>query len=404
MNSGPTRLLDLTRTVSRLGRGSLTGIDRVELAYLEHFLTQPEPVFCLVRTALGFVLLDRVGAGGLLNRVLGNTVLGHADKLALLTLRHLPQNAKAESEVRRLAVGRCLPMRLAAMLRRALPAGTTYVNVGHANVADRVMRAVKSVPDAKVMVMVHDTIPIDYPQYCRPGMQAVFAQKLAVISRYADGVIHTARCTGAQTENHFTKIGRVPRSIVAPLGIVLARPDAAELAQTIRPYFVVLGTIEPRKNIELLVKVWRELQNRSGPVPHLYVIGNKGWAAASLFDALNELAAGGTVTLLHNLSDNAVVALLQGAQALLFPSLAEGYGLPPLEAAALGVPVIASKLPVVVELLADYPVYLDTSDVYAWVDRINDQMTHRTPKPNAKLQIQVPPSWSDHFAAVFQEG
>lgn len=397
MISATAWLLDLTRLVSRVGRGPLTGIDRVELAYLEHFLTLPAPVFALVRTALGHVLLDRHGAQGISDRVQGKVPLGPADLLGLFTQRHLPQSLRAEADARRLASARCLPLRLATMLRRRLPRGTAYVNVGHANLSPRVMQAVRAIPDAQIVVMVHDTIPLDYPQYCRPGMQAAFAKKLAVVAEHADFVLHTAQSTRMQTELHFNPI---PAGIVAPLGVEISPPDARLLGATKPPYFVALGTIEPRKNIGLLVKVWRELQNGSGPVPHLYVVGNRGWAEPALYNDLAALVADGHATMMHDLSDGAVTALLQGARALLFPSLAEGYGLPPIEAAALGVPVLAGKLPVVVEMLGDYPVYLDTSDVYAWVSVVHHQIGPRMQPSGAQQDNRVPPTWADHFDHV----
>ena len=397
MVSAPAWLLDLTRLLSRVGRGPLTGIDRVELAYLEHFLTLPAPIFALVRTAVGYVLLDRHGAQGISDRVQGKVPRGPADLLGLFTQRHLPQSLRAEADARRLAFARCLPFRLATMLRRRLPRGTAYVNVGHANLSPRVMQAVRAIPEAQIAVMVHDTIPLDYPQYCRPGMRDVFAQKLAVVAEHADFVLHTAQSTRMQTELHFKPI---PAGIVAPLGVDIALPDAQLLGATKPPYFVVLGTIEPRKNIGLLVKVWRELQSGSGPVPHLYVVGNRGWAEPALYNDLAALAADGHATLLHSLSDGAVTALLQGARALLFPSLAEGYGLPPIEAAALGVPVLGGKLPVVVEMLGDYPVYLDTSDVYAWVKAVHHQMRPCVQQSDAHQDNPVPPTWADHFDHV----
>lgn len=398
MISASAWLLDLTRLVSRLGRGPLTGIDRVELAYLQYLLARREPLFALVRTALGFVVLDRAGAGGMLDRVLGKVPLGPADLLGLMTQRHLPPALRAESDARRLAVARCLSVRLGATLRRVLPCGAVYVNVGHANLSARVLRAIKSVVDARIVVLVHDTIPLDYPQYCRPGMALAFAKKLAVVEGHADFVVHSAKCTRQQTETHFT---RIPPGIVAPLGVDTTLRDAGAPVAADCPYFVVLGTIEPRKNIGLLVKVWQKLQTIHGPVPHLYVIGNRGWAEPALFDDLAALVAGGHASVLHSLSDGAVVALLNGASALLFPSYAEGYGLPPIEAAALGVPVIAGNLPVVVEMLDDYPVYLDTSDVYAWTEAITQQMKHQMPQHNADRQIRVPPNWADHFELVF---
>ena len=394
-------LLDLTRLVSRLGRGPLTGIDRVELAYLRYLLLRTEPLFGLVRTALGYVLLDRDGARGVLDRVQGCVPLGPPDILGLMTQRHLPQSLRAEADMRRLALARCVAVRLGATLRRVLPPRTAYVNVGHANLSARVMQAVKSVSDLQILVMLHDTIPLDHPKFCRAGGAKAFAEKLAVVAACADMVVHTARCTKAQTEAHFAKTGRVPPGFVAPLGVAIGMADFAGLGETKPPYFVALGTIEPRKNIGLLVRVWRAMQARTGAVPHLYIVGNRGWAEHALYDDLDQLTAAGNVTVLHNLSDGAVVALLCGAQALLFPSLAEGYGLPPMEAAALGVPVLAGNLPVVVEMLSNYPVYLDTSDVYAWVDAVDFEMTHRVPRLDAQKQTRVLPSWEDHFDVVF---
>ena len=363
-------------------------------------LLRTEPLFGLVRTALGYVLLDRDGARGVLDRVQGCVPLGPPDILGLMTQRHLPQSLRAEADMRRLALARCVAVRLGATLRRVLPPRTAYVNVGHANLSARVMQAVKSVSDVQILVMLHDTIPLDHPKFCRAGGAKAFAEKLAVVAACADMVVHTARCTKAQTEAHFAKAGRVPPGFVAPLGVAVGMADFAGLGETKPPYFVALGTIEPRKNIGLLVKVWRAMQARTGPVPHLYIVGNRGWAEPALYNDLAGMVADGHATLMHGLSDGAVTALLQGARALLFPSLAEGYGLPPIEAAALGVPVLAGKLPVVVEMLGDYPVYLDTSDVYAWVSAVHHQIRPRMQPSGAQQDNRVPPTWADHFDHV----
>lgn len=379
----------------------MTGIDRVELAYMQHLLMRPEPLFGLVRTALGFVLLDRAGMWGVADRAVGQVPLGRADVLGLLTQRHLPQRVRAEADARRLSMARCLPHRLGALLRRALPGGTAYINVGHANLSARVVQAVRSRPGWRIVVMLHDTIPLDHPQFCDARVTRAFAEKLRLVSTYADQVIHSAKCTRQQTEGHLARAGRIPSGVTAPLGVVLATPDARTLGQIKDPYYVALGTIEPRKNISLLVDIWTCLQEGPDPVPHLYIVGHRGWADPALFQALDALVATGAVTMRHDLGDAAVSALLHGAQALLFPSFAEGYGLPPIEAAALGIPVLTGKLPVVVERLGDYPVYLDTSDVYTWAKTINQQMKHRTQGRDAGRHYRIPPTWADHFDQVF---
>ena len=116
------RLLDLTRLVSRAGR-PLTGVDRVEFAYLEHLLLSG-PRWGLVRTSLGYVLLDDRGCATLRDRLTDNA-WGPPDWMS----RKLdPIRARAEAELRRLCIGRCLPIGLGRMLRTHLPRGLTYLN------------------------------------------------------------------------------------------------------------------------------------------------------------------------------------------------------------------------------------------------------------------------------------
>lgn len=408
MLAPPARLLDLTRLVSRLGRQALTGVDRVELAYLAALLAGPLPVFGLVRTALGFVLLDAAGAQAVLQRATGAVPLGTADLLGRLSRANDPLRARAEADLRRLALARCARPPLARMLRRHLPPGFHYLNVGHANLAERVMRALRHGGAARVAVLVHDCIALDHPEFTRPGISAVFARKLAVVAAHADLVIHTTQDCRARTEAHLAVLGRVPPGVVAALGVPVARPDAGLLPPDLdltRPYYVTIGTIEPRKNHALLLDVWDQLPARlpGTALPRLFILGSRGWADAAVFarlDAAN--CAGGSVRELPGLPDAAVAALLQGAQALLFPSLAEGYGLPPLEAMKLGVPVICAPLPVFRETLGDYPVYLEFANSYSLLETITNAALGRD---HDKVQMRpgrrrALPDWPGHFNLV----
>ena len=101
----PARLLDLSRLVSRAGRRP-TGIDRVELAYLKAFLADTVPVFGLIRSAWGFLLLDRQGCQALLDRVSGHVSWGQADLLSRLRRNLSPARQCAESDLRRVAMAR----------------------------------------------------------------------------------------------------------------------------------------------------------------------------------------------------------------------------------------------------------------------------------------------------------
>jgi len=389
----PARLLDLTRLVSRLGRGPLTGVDRVERAYLTELLRREAPLFGLVRTAAGYLLLDRVGMQAVAGLVAGGP-LGPADLLSRLTNRHQALRGQAEATVRRLAVARASHIGLARLLRR-LPDGATYLNVGHSNLSDRTLACLHR--RFRIAVLLHDTIPLDRPEFARPDTVPSFHRKIAATSRHADLVIHTAAPTRAVSETHLLRAGRVPAGVVAHLGVVPPVPTQAPAGLSLaQPYFLALGTIEPRKNHALLLQVWADLGRREPP-PRLVVIGAQGWADRALFD---RLAAAPGVTVLSGLPDGEVAALLHGAAALLFPSLAEGFGLPPVEAASLGIPVIASDLPVIRDLLGDYPIYLDPTDSYSWVETVKTLSL-----PDAPVRRQnprPPPSWADHFNTVLK--
>jgi glycosyltransferase involved in cell wall biosynthesis len=377
-------LLDLSRLVSRSGRGQMTGIDRVEAAYLAHLLGQDRPLFGLIRTRWGFLLLgqkgcaalhDMVGAPAGLRQTLGQT-LGQT----LATLRPL-------ALLRR-------PHILLSNLLSHVQQGAVYVNVGHTNLSASVLRAVQHC-GLKSAVLIHDTIPLDHPEFASDGTHAPFAAKIAATARFATQVIHISADARAKTEAYFAASGRLPPAILAPLGITLAQPAPSPVTPT-RPYFVALGTIEPRKNLKLLFDLWPNLPQ---PAPQLVVIGGKGWADAALFAQMAQLQAQGDVLHGENLSDGAVVSLMQGARALLFPSLAEGFGLPPLEAAGLGTTVVASDLPVLREVCGDFPVYLDPRDSYSWMETIKT-LAQNQPRAGKKQNL---PLWADHFKVVLTQ-
>ncbi|MDE3028246.1 MAG: glycosyltransferase [Paracoccaceae bacterium] len=401
------RLLDLTRLVSRAGKEALTGVDRVELAYLRTLLDRPIPLFALVRTTLGFALLDRKGAAALLPRLTRDTPWGRADLLGRLSQRHAPGRAQAESDLRRLCIARARPRGLARMLVRHLPAGTAYINVGHANLSGVVFAAVKTLADARITVLIHDTIPLDYPAYSAPGVPAAFADRLARVGAAADLVVYNSAQSRRDAERHFARWGRVPPGLVAYLGVDLPIPDLAALPQDLppRPYFVTLGTIEPRKNHALLLDLWDDMLRDPPPggCPGLLILGRRGWNNADVFRRLDALGPTSPIREIAGLNDSAVAAALANSAGLLFPSLAEGFGLPPLEAAALGVPTICNNLEIYQEILGNYPVYAPVNDRYLWHAALGDltkkagRQSGMTAHDRTRLLV---PNWADHFGPV----
>ncbi len=389
--------LDITRLISRLGKGVWTGVDRVERAYLRALLRDPVPLFLLTRTAVGFLLIAPERAPEVLDRLEGGTDWGPVDLVGRLTRRAHPLKRRAESDLRRMSVGRCRRGALHRMLAATLPVGTDYYNTGHSNLSEEGLRAWRAVPQARVSVLIHDTIPLDHPAFQRPGTVESFRARLTRVSAHADRVIYAAEATRADAERWLTALGRVPAAIVAPLGVEVPEPDDSRLPTGLSdPYFVTVGTIEPRKNHALLLDVWETLPDTA---PKLVIAGTRGWNNEAVFARLDSAPMmGRTVFEFANLDDRTLAALVRNSRGLLFPSFAEGFGLPPIEAAALQVPIICSNLPVYQEILGDLPVYLDSADVYIWRKTIKT-MTEQARQNTRPRMVQIP-SWRDHFNRV----
>ena len=401
----PARLLDLTRLVSRLGRGPLTGVDRVERAYLVRLLAEPAPCFALVRTALGLLLLDRAGMRAVLDRADGVVAVGEANLLARLTRRQ-PRRARAEADLRRLAIARVPQSLMRGMLRRHLPEGTAYLNVGHANLSATLLGSIKRALGGRVAVLVHDTIPLDHPELTRPRTFGVFARKMQAVADAADLVIYTTRDARSRAEVHLAGFGRVPPAVVAGLGVDPVMADLAAMPPGLdpaRPFFLAVGTIEPRKGHAFLLDLWEQMHaapNVAG-IPQLVIAGVRGWADPEVFRRLDTLPFVGTSVLeCPDLSDGAIAALMDRAAALLFPTLAEGFGLPGVEAMGRGCPVVCASLPVFREVLGDYPVYLTAGDRYAWLETMNAlTATGGQAEKVARIGREVP-GWDSHFDTV----
>ncbi len=382
----PTRLLDLTRLVSRAGR-PMTGVDRVEFAYLDNLL-QHGDLWGLVRSSLGYVLLDQAGCAALRERILDQD-WGPADRLSKLRKGRHPVRRQAETYLRIICHDRCLPLRLSRMLARHLPMGVHYLNTGHSNLTERVLSALR-LRKARVAVMIHDTIPLDFPEYQRPETIAPFRAFLGRTCAHADVILCNSRQTADDIGRHVP--GPLPDRVIAHLGAPIPHTGNAPKGPWNGPYFVCLGTIEPRKNHALLLDIWPDI-----PDAHLLICGNRGWENHDVFRRLDSKPE--RIHELHDLPDDQLFALLQGSAGLLFPSFAEGYGLPPIEAAALGVPVLCNDLPIFREVLGNIPVYADASDRYLWQTTIIE-MADQQRTGLSGTQAFIPPSWDEHFKTV----
>lgn len=390
--------LDLTRLLSRVGRGPLTGVDRVERAYADWVLrADPDPRF-LVRSSRGFILVGADGARAFLAALDGTAAWPDPDLLSRLTGKAALPRHRAEALLRHHAIARCLHANLFRMLSQNLRENTTYLNTGHSNLTRHCLKSVRANPDVRVAVLLHDLIPLEHPEYSRPEIPAHFQEMLDATRDYADLVI----CNSHDTHDRVTPHLRPETATVtAHLGLpelAMPEPILPEIDPD-TPRFVIVGTIEPRKNHQLLLDVWSQLPEQDRP--HLHIVGNRGWASQAFFRTLDTHPLRNRAIFEHaDLTDGQVRTLLEGAHGLLFPTFVEGFGYPPLEAARLGVLPICSDLAVLRETVGDCAVYLDPRDAYPWLETIRkrsgDSLADEV-LPAVKL-----PTWQAHFDTVAQ--
>ena len=132
-------------------------------------------------------------------------------------------------------------------------------------------------------------------------------------------------------------------------------------------YALCVGTIEPRKNHLALLEAWRRLPPSR---PRLVVVGAVGWECQDAVAALTRAEQDGVAVWRRDVGDRELWSLLQHARLLAYPALWEGFGFPPLEAMALGVPVVAHDTPALREVGDEGPCFADATDTDALTDAL----------------------------------
>jgi glycosyltransferase involved in cell wall biosynthesis len=388
-------VFDLSRLLWRAERLAPTGIDRVELAYARHLIGNARDRLSFVgwwgrfgllpnHHATAFVeSLDALWSGSYIDGELRNRTAAMAWMLRRHLLLRGEQSLYSQVEPDR--------DRLVYLL----------VSHHHLHRPGTIARF-KERTGARFVIFVHDLIPIEFPEHVRRKQPERHHRRMDTVARLADAVIVNSADTGVALRRYFAARDWTIPVAVAPLGIDLGTAPGVHASGSERPYFVYIATVEPRKNHRLLVKVWQRLVTRLGAeAPRLILIGRRGWKNKAILGSIRRSPLLQSVVEEHTrLPDAAVARLLVGACASLYPSFAEGFGLPVAEALALGVPVLCSDLPALREVGREVPEYLHPDDVPGWEQAILDYARKGSLRRQAQLTRLAAwraPSWEEHF-------
>lgn len=223
--------------------------------------------------------------------------------------------------------------------------------------------------DGPSVLSVHDLSWIRYPQ-----MHPI--ERVRAMNKYFESGLR--RATRILTDSEFIKrelielfgirseiihpVGLGVEPMFSPLNALQTRKTLTELGLQHGQYLLAVSTLEPRKNLEVALRAFTALPAAVRKRAPLVLAGMKGWNTAGLEQTLAPLLHAGEVRQLGYLPRKDLVNVIAGATALVYPSVYEGFGLPPLEAMACGVPVIASDVSSIPEVVASTGILVHPQD------------------------------------------
>src|SRR5947199_3066178 len=222
------------------------------------------------------------------------------------------------------------------------------------------------------VVTVHDLTPMRFPELAHAATLAYEPLIRRALARGA--FVHTpSQFVAAEVVELF---GVSADRVHAVAEGIPALPDVAADEQVAggAPYVLTIGTVEPRKDHPLLVRAFDAVA-ASDPDLRLVIAGPDGWGADALTDAVAAAKHRDRIVRLGYIDDEARAGLLKGARAFAFPSVYEGFGLPPLEAMRAGVPVVATAAGSVPEVLGDAALLVPVGDTDALAGALRDVVT-----------------------------
>lgn len=247
---------------------------------------------------------------------------------------------------------------------------TKRIDLFHAT--DHLVPRLHGVP---VLATVMDAIPLSHPHWVNQRFRILGARLWRHSVHWADHVVTISEYSKQQIVQYF---GLKEESVsIVHLGVAeryFEQFDAGVRSHVLEKYklpqkfYLFVGTLQPRKNVERLLQAHASLPADHRESFPLVIVGRPGWGCNALIEELKKMEAKGRIYWLKYLPNSEVMALMQSAQAMVFPSLCEGFGLPVVEAFASGLPVVTSNTTALPEVAGDAALLVDPLDVEAIAD------------------------------------
>lgn len=217
------------------------------------------------------------------------------------------------------------------------------------------------------ILTVHDITFALHPEWFPPQVRRMLALLVPASLRKAAHVIAISK----QTKQDIVERYRLPPEKIT-VTYLAPRPSFSQPPRKKRqrePFFLHVGNVEPRKNVDTVIRAIAILHQRGLDVP-LKIVGKRGLGSKLLDELLVQLAVHDLVQFTGYVPDTELRELYTRCQALLHPALYEGFGLTPLEAMAQGAPVVAARTSSIPEVVGNAAILLDPHDPEAWADSI----------------------------------
>ena len=227
------------------------------------------------------------------------------------------------------------------------------------------------------IITVHDLTFVYYPEFLTAESRRYYAEQIGWAVDVAD---HISADSEATRRDLIDRLGVSASKVTTvhlaanPIYNAVYSPEvvnatAAEVGVG-RGFILAVGTLEPRKNLLLLLRAYHRLRTESGLSVPLVLVGGKGWMYDDVFRTIDALGLSDSVHHLTGISDTQLAHLYRAAGVLAFPSHYEGFGLPALEALHAGCPVVASDRGSLPEVVGEAGLLLPPDDIDAWSEAL----------------------------------